>query len=1047
MKKIVYIVLSVFVLFTTNGWAQQITIKSKVLSTDNTPVEGAIVTLQGQPISVISDSVGDFSLSVPEAKGALRINAEGFYEMVYPLNTKVIPSKIVLIPQTALQYSGVANFPFEEQRRDNKLVSTVGVEKKDMRKVLSVDLAVQDEASGLQVIKKSGMPGEGGYMNLRGIHSLVADNAPLLVINGVPYMGNQNVSDVITGYSRDLLYAYNRNDIRSITVLKGSDAAMYGSLASNGVLLIETEQATSDNMETRISFSGQYGLNFVKNNLPVLGVSDYKSYLKDIGLTRYGSMASLTADYPFLQNGTNYYSYLFNNNTTWIDEVQRTSFVSDNVFRVEGGDEIAKYNISFGYTTEGGTVDNTNSDRYQTLINSNIMVSRKFDIFTNVSLAYIASNLQEQGMVTETNPLLTSYLSMPMLSPYQKEDNGNILQHYATYNGWNTNSNPSYAYDNVSNPLAIVSTVEAKDKIYDANIRFGLNYRPNDYLTFTGLLNIYYAYTEESAFIPGVTDKAIVPQLYGTGENVVRKSVVKQKSNYYELNARYHRVFDKVHDVNGYAAIRYLDKDFEYDITSGYNTANDYYQTLGNVVDERYIWGNNDEWKWLSYVLHADYTYNSLLKTTANLSVDGSSVSGVDASRYGFFPSLGLTFMAANTGILPTFVDLFNISVEGSMSGNARFSSNYGKNYYQNSNFFNLGTIIRSNVPNTKLEWEKKKQLDAGVDIALFKHKVNLQVNYYNSLSYDLLLARTISSVYGSPAYYDNTAEITNQGWEAALRLTPVQTEDFEWTLSGNIAFPISKVKSLGSQNEATLSFTDYNEDDAMVILRKDESPYQFYGYQTNGVYATTKEVADAGLTNIYGNGYEAGDVRFVDQNNDGIINDDDKVLLGSATPDFFGSISTVVRYKQFTLQADFGYSVGNKAYNATRRMLESMSNFNNQSTAVLNRWQVEGQITDMPRATYGDPSGNNFFSDRWIEDASYIKLRSVMLTYSFDNSLFRFVRSGSLYVVAENLFTLTDYLGSDPEFSYSYNESMRGFDYAKTTLPVCVKVGVNLNF
>ena len=199
-------------------------------------------------------------------------------------------------------------------------------------------------------------------------------------------------------------------------------------------------------------------------------------------------------------------------------------------------------------------------------------------------------------------------------------------------------------------------------------------------------------------------------------------------------------------------------------------------------------------------------------------------------------------------------------------------------------------------------------------------------------------------------------------------------------------------------------------------------------------------------MTNKYGTKYQAGDVIFIDQNDDKIIDDKDKVNLGSAQPEFFGGFNTMLRFKKVSLQADFAYSIGNRAYNATRRELESMDNFYNQSTAVLNRWQVEGQEAKLPRATYGDPSGNNLFSDRWIEDADYLKLRSLKVAYHFDN-LFSLVRSGSVYLAGENLFTLTDYLGSDPEFAYSYDESLRGFDYAKFAMPVTVKIGFNLNF
>ena len=1020
----------------------------KVLSIDKSPVEGAIISvvLEGRDFSAITAEDGSFSLELPSGRGYIRVVAAGFYRQEYPINQKLNLEEIVLVPLVSPHYSGAAYFPNYNLSRDDKSTSTQSVEKKDFSKHFSIDQAIQDKVPGLYIHRKSGMPGEGAYLNLRGIHSVVADNTPLIVINGIPLLGNQELSATVRAYSRNTLFGYSTDDIRSITLLKGADASVYGSLGSNGVLLIETEQATSDNLETRISFSGQYGLSWPGRSLPVLNVSQYKNYLREIGMTRYDMITALYTDYPFLQNEENYYSYLFNNTTDWRGLVQNRAFITDNTFRVEGGDEIAKYNISFGYTSEGGVLGQTASDRYHTLINSNIMVSRNVDIFTNVGLAYISSSLQEQGMNAPTNAVLSSYFAMPMLSPFMKEPNGNVLDRYATYNGWNVNNNPTYPYDNVSNPLAIVNTINASDNIYDANIRLGLNYRANSYLSFTGLLNIYYNYTEESIFIPGVTDKAIIPQYYNAGLNTVRKGIVENLTNYYGLSSTYRRTFRDIHQLRAEAGLRYVGRKLEYDLAAGYNTANDYYETLGAVTDDRDIQGDNQEWKWLNYHLHTDYIYHNLLKTSVNVALDGSSVSGTDAARFGLFPSLGLTFMAANTGLLPSFVDLFNIAAEVGRTGNSRFSSNYAKNYYQNSNFFNLGTITRSNVPNTALEWEKKDQLDLGLDLGLLDNKLGLQFNYFLSRSFDLLIAREISSVYGSTQYYDNVGEIAGRGYELGLRLNPIVTKQVDWVIGAGIAHAGSKIKALGNNPELSIGFKEFNGDDALILMKEGEAPYQFYGYQTQGIYVSTEEAREAGLRNIYGEPYKAGDVRFVDQNGDNQINARDKVLLGTAAPDFFGSFYTSLRYRRITLSAEFGYSVGNTAYNAVRRNLESMDYFYNQSQAVLNRWQIEGQPATLPRAAYGDPSGNNLFSDRWLEDASYLKLRNLSLSYRFNN-LLGVLRSGSIFVAAENLYTWTNYLGSDPEFSYSYSDYMQGFDYAKVSLPLSVKLGFNLNF
>ena len=1046
MKK-VYILVASCLMMAATATAQKGEVRSMIKSTDGQPVSGAIISIVGDSVTALSDERGQFALNTAVKNALVTIKAEGFYTKEMPLSfLRKKQVTVTLIPTGERLYSETANTYYGSMDYNSKPSSVSSVESKDFTEKLDLATAMRDGVAGLQVIEKSGMPGEGSYMNIRGIHSFVAENNPLIVINGVPYLGSQEVSGVINGYSRDLLFGYDPKDIRSVTVLKGADAAMYGSLGSNGVILVETQQATSDNLETRMTFSGSYGFNLRQSSLPVLNSTQYKNYMKDIGLTRYPTMEALTADYPFLQNGSYPQAYLFNEDTKWMKDIQHTGFTTENLFRVEGGDEIAKYNISFGYTGNQGTLRGTGTDRFHTLISADVLASRKVDIFTNVGLAYITSDLQNMGMAMETNPMLAAYHSMPLISANEKQTNGMTLGNLASYDFWNTSSNPMYAYDNVSNPEAIVSTLAAKDKIYDVNTQIGLNFRWNDYLTLTAMATLYDNYTEETLFIPGMTDNAIMPQIYGTGRNKVANGVSILDVNTFTLQGKYSRIFNRVHDLNVFASARMIMKDYEVDISEGYNTASDDYQTMDNTTDAKSSFGSLTEWNYMGFNLHADYTYNNIVRGAVGLALDGTSVSGVDAPRWGFFPSAGVTFMVANLGVLPSWVNKLNVSVEGSLTGNSRFSANYGKNYYVGGNFFGIGSINRSNMPNTKLEWEKKTQLDVGLDLALFANKLNIGFTYFTNHAYDLLLNSNVSAVYGTYDYYENCGTINTSGVEASLRVNAFHTKDWDIVLGANIATANSTIKSLGDAQRMVIEYTGYNNDDAEMIMAVGSDPYEFYGYQTNGIYATTAEAEQAGLVNSSGDAYQAGDVRFVDQNNDGIINENDKVSLGSNMPDFYGGINLSVRYRRFVLDANFAYSVGAKVYNATRRELESMDNFYNQSTAVLNRWQVEGQQTSMPRANYGDPLGNNIFSDRWIEDGDYLKLRSVKLSYNFD-MLFNFIRSGNIYVAAENLFSLTKYLGNDPEFAYSYSEQLRGFDYSKMPLPITVRIGFNINF
>jgi len=1014
--------------------AQTIHVKGKVTGPDKRPVEGAVISLTGAERSVQTDTSGGFEIETVNPEGTITVSAEGFYELSQPL-LKRTDITLVLIPGEKSKYNEVLVMPFRGRNTGEKTSASANISKKDLGTGMSIESALQGEIAGLRVVSKSGMPGEGAFMNLRGIRTLNSDNAPLVVINGIPYLPDTKDSPVIGGYSRGLFNAFDLNDIQNITVLKGAEAAIYGSMGSNGVILVETDGTGSDDLETKITFSGQYGLNWNNKKLPVLGVDDYKAYVSDIGMTYYQDMQDLLDDYPFLKDDPDYYyNYLYNNNTNWQKEVYSPAVVTDNVLRVEGGDAVAKYDISLGYMSNGGVVDNTKQNRYQTQINTNVIISRKLEFVTTVGLTYMEGDVQEQGMLGATNPVLVAYNKSPLLSPYKKDANGNILDEYDVYR---------YG---VSNPVAVVNTVNAENKIYDVNLRLGLNYRLNENLMLSGVVGLYYNYNKENIFIPGRTDETIIPVNNDLAENTVRDGVGETKNWYYNLNGSYRKVFNDIHAVNVSAGVQFLTSNKEYDAGSGYNTANDYYQTLDYVESgSESFYGYIDEWNWMNFYAHGDYTWKSLVRTSVNLGVDGSSSSGSDADRFGVFPSAGVTFMSKNLKSLAnsSFLNRLDVRAEYGLTGNSRFSANYGKNYYHSAQFQSLSGIVRSNIPNTRLKWEKTKQLDLGVDLSLFRHRLDLSFDYYNAKSRNVLFAQPLSSVYGPSAYYTNSAKIDNDGIEISFSAAIIQSKNVEWVIGGNLATTDSKIVSLGGQDESITTF----DDDARVITRVGEKPYCFYGYVAEGIFATSAEAGAAGLSNWKGEAYEAGDVHYRDLNNDHIINHQDKQIIGCAAPDFFGGFNTFVRYKNFAFSAEFTYAEGNDAYNGVRRSIEAMDNFNNQSRSVVNRWRYEGQVANVPRAVYGDPLENNAFSSRWIEDASFLKLKTVTLSYSFDKKFLDFFRSGTIYVTGENLYTWTDYLGLNPEFSYSYSEAMQGMDYSKVVPPRCIKFGFNLKF
>lgn len=1047
MKKI-KILLTVLLLFiiTVRVCAQDtFKISGKVLSTLNDPIEQALITVQDS-LNTFTDKNGRFEIEVKGTSGRFSVVAAGYnpYDQMWRGSSELI---IKMIPVNQYRYNESLVLP--SRLNDVNRVehtSAVNLNKKDfVLGAQKIDQELVGQIAGLQVIRNSGMPGEGSYLNFRGIHSLVAENMPLIVVNGMPYMPDRHSSTLFNGYTRDLFQAYNLNDIQNITVLKGAEAAMYGSLGSNGVILIETDGAASNSLETQISYYGSFGMNWNNKRIPMLERGDaYTSYITDIGMARYHNMTNVMSDFPFLSNPKH---YLYDNNIDWQDEIYTTGITTDHLFRVEGGDAIAKYDLSLGFASNEGTLKNTKQDRYHTLLNASVQVSRKVDIFATVGLAYINGVYQDQGMIQETNPILAAYASSPLLTPHEKQSDGSFLRAYRSC--WFGTANRTVHKEmRVSNPVAILNTLDERNRQYDLNLRAGINYRPLQNLTLTGSLGIYYNYNNEHVFIPGASAGSIIPISDGYGEavNQVKEGVAETKNYYFNLNSRYFRTFAGKHDLDATLGAHILMTQNEYDAGLGRNTGDDIYQVLGNSErDSRTIIGYLEKWNWMNFYGHIDYTYDDKVKAAVNLAYDASSSVGKDATRFNLYPSVGLTWLGKGWSFMQNapWVNTLNIRAEYSLTGNSRFASTYGRYYYTTQRFDGVSGIVRANVPNTSMKPERTAQLNAGFDWTMFNNRVSVSFDYYNQQVSDILLHAQSSAIYGSALFYSNAGKMENQGVELAVQATVLRTHDFEWIVGGNIARNRSKIKSLGGYSELIDSY----DDEVQLINRVGESPFQFYGFQTEGVFASQEEADAAHLVNTGNSQFNAGDVRFVDQNGDHCIDADDRISLGSASPDFFGGFFTNIRYKGFALSAEFNYSKGNKAYNAVRRTLESSSRTDNQSIRVTNRWTMEGQITDMPRASWLDPMQNNTFSDRWIEDASFLRMRHITLSYSFDKPVLKFFRSGTIYVTGENLWTLTDYLGLDPEFAYGSTTDLQGFDNAKLVQPKTVKFGVNLKF
>ncbi|WP_437921059.1 SusC/RagA family TonB-linked outer membrane protein [Sphingobacterium sp. LRF_L2] len=1016
------LLLASFAFVTLPGMAQT-TIKGKVLSAyDKKPVADAVVTVLNTTNNVKTKKDGSFVLDdVEDGANIIRVWSPGYYESKIDILGRT-EFEIILIGEGRDNYQNILQGAFS-----NKNASLLTSD--DFRQgAFSVEEVMTGEMVGLQVLNKSGMVTEGSLLNFRGMRSFEGVNTPLIVVDGIPYLPDDENSPIIGGYSRSLFAPFNLKDIRSIRLLKGAETARFGSLGSNGVLWLET--SSSDDMETVIEFRGNYGIAHNYQTIPVLNGSGYKSLLGSVGMTQYEDMGELLTKFPFLREDPDYYyNYLYNNETDWQDVIYRNAFVTDNHLRIKGGDAIAKYDLSLGVLNQQGALDQTSNTRYSTRLNSTIALGQKFDLKAIMGVTYNTSKLQEQGMLKGTNPLLAALYRAPILSTHLKDVNNNLLPDLDGVRQFG-----------ISNPVALLQTADFTSDIYDVFVQANLGFKASQNLSFNGQLGLFSNYNRQTTYIPS---KSIVPLNDGIALNTARTGEGKTANISWNVYGTYQKTWERDEAlVRG--GVQGLLNSQEHDAGAGRNTSSDFYRTLDYVSnDGRQFWGYNEKWNWMNIYGYTEYNWRSLAKLDVSLSLDGTSVSGAKANRFGFFPAADLSFLLSNMSFLKEVNSVNNLVLKlgYAKTGNSRFSSKIGKSYYSSQLYRQLAGIVLGNIPNEGIRWEDNQNWQANLIFSAIDQRLNVNVGYYFNQASNLLNAFAVSPIAGIDKVFVNGGQINNQGLELDVNFTVLYTKDWSLTLGGNLSTLDSKVKKLVGNTDMLIA----QEDGVTRLNRVGEAPNSFYGYRYLGVISSEEQANSLGLQDYKNRSFAAGDAHFQDVNGDGIIDNADQTLLGTSLPNLFGGTSLSVRYKNLHLQGLLSFSKGSQMYNGVRRSLESLDGYANQSEAALRRWQADGQVTDIPQAAYGDPMENARFSSRWMEDASFLRLESVTLSYKFGGHRLKVLANSEWYVAGENLFTWSDYLGLDPVTSYSNSITYMGADYGKIPLPRTFKLGVNI--
>jgi TonB-linked SusC/RagA family outer membrane protein len=1051
MKKTIFIAASILIFFCEIAVAQsnvtgiqKHTVTGTVLdAATNKPIPGANLEVPGIA-SAITDDSGNYSISVINPEIIINVTATGYKKREIPVRGRN-SINIMLNEESYKGATKMVHTPFGDQSAIKSVYSWFGIKDDNLAAVSATpDALLKTQASGLNVLTRSGTPASGSNLYLHGINTMNAGSMPLFVVDGMPYENTHYSYSLIGNNFANPLSSIDPKDIESITVLKDG-TSLYGTKGANGVILIKTLR--SNTLETRINAYVSTGIGFERSQLPVLNSTEHKHLLAELYQKANPEIpaATLNNTLPFLnqnmpvkqpwgfEGNVDYFRY--NANTNWQEQVLTPSRKQNVYLNVSGGDEVATYVLSLGYLDQEGMVKNTDFSRFNTRFNSEIKFSQKFRVLANMSFMYATKHLPNEGGNIALNPILASLVKAPFTAAHIYNEEGKKSPNLEDADYWN-----------LSNPYVLVNN---KNNIVNISYRFfgsfEFIYNINRHIHVATQLGLNFNKEREKAFYPS-TGVAFKSDDYNIDVfNESQHRVDRLFSLYSDTYASYKNTFDGDHAVNVRAGVRHQDNAANNNYGLAFNSSSDEFKSLQYGASTlRNIGGGINDWKWTSIYANVDYAFAGKYFFNLQSAFDASSRFGLNVSKFQPFPSAGAAWLISNESFMreQQWIDLLKVRANYGISGNDDIGNYNGARYYYPYALVGQFGLVRTSLVNTDLKPERLQRLGMGIDLSMFDERVNIGLDLYSNTVNDMVLSVKPASISGSQSNITlNAGKMRNTGFDININTRLINNQMIKWDLGFMVSGYKNKVLDLGGKEY-------YNNFLGATIQSKVGQPLgQFYGYKTNGVYATAADAASEGLNIREGLvlvPFGAGDMRFVNQNDDNIIDENDRVVIGDPNPDIFGNINSRLKYQDFELSAIFTYSIGGDVYNYTRSQLESMSMPYNQFQTVLNRWRMEGDVTSIPKATPGDRMGNARFSDRWIEDGSYMRLKNITLSYNLDLKI-PMIESCLIYLTGENLLTFTRYKGLDPEFAAGANPLLMGIDPSVVPHALTISAGIKL--
>ena len=974
-------------------FAQSISVTGVVKDASGETVIGATVREKGTDNATVTDLNGNYTIRVAP-KAALVFSYVGYKSA--EVNVGGRTSVNVTLQEDNHTLNELVVIGYGTMKKSDLTGAVGSLAAKDMENapVANIGQAMQGKIAGLQVVD-AGKPGDNVSIKIRGLGS-INNCDPLVVIDGVP---------------TDLgLNAINTADVERIDVLKDASAtAIYGSRGANGVVMVTTKKGKEG--KGHLAFATNVSFQNATKTPSLLNAAEYAALSNDM-MANAGQQTNPDWASPAkLGKGTD-----------WVDELLRTGYMQQYTLSYSGGSDKGHYYVSGGYLTQTGIVRSVDYRRFTFQENSDAQVLDWLKFSNNIT---VSADRKKQG----SYDMGSTYRALPTFAV--KDADGE----------WTGPEGNSLWYGSTRNPIGPTYVNSSKTNGYNflANITAEISF--TKWLKFKSTLGVDAKFWFVDNYTPAYKWKP-TPVEESSRYKSDNKSFTYLWDNYFLFD----HTFAQKHHVGLMAGTSAQWNNNDYLNAEKHIFAFQNVHEMDNGQKMHAIGGNEAEWSLMSYMARLNYDYDNKYLFTATVRRDGSSRFGRN-HRWGTFPSMSVAWRISEepwfkkTDVLSDLKLRAGYGVTGSQAG----VSNYGYLASYNTSVYSFGyagkeqaALVSATLANPNIHWEEVAQTNVGFDASLFGQRINLSLDTYIKDTRDMLVKASIPITSGfedTSTTYTNAGKVRNTGFEFTLNTVNLRGL-LGWETSVTYTYNKNKIKDL---NSAVPYYINQINNSYVTMLANHFPINVFYGYVTDGVFQNAREVEQHASQP----GAEPGDIRFKDLDNNGVINDNDRTVLGNPNPTHMFSMNNLLTWKGFELSIYLQGVAGNKIFNANKIDLTGMSAAYNQLTDVLGRWHGEGTSHTMPRAVYGDPNQNNRVSNRFVESGSYLRLKTITLAYNFPKQWLSAltIENARLTLSCENVATLTGYSGFDPEVG------INGIDLSAYPISRTFNIGLNFNF